>query len=78
MKKSKFFENVGKFKKMIKIVYIYGENDDNDVFSRFPEILKIFDFFTSIPPPSMKNRKNENFFLDFQKSAELESFTLLF
>ena len=78
MKKSKFFKSVGKFKKMIKIGYIYGENDDYDVFSLFPEILKNFDFFTSIPP-SMKNRKNgEKFFLDFQKSAELESFTLLF
>ena len=78
MKKLNFFKSVGKFKKMIKIVYIYGENNDYDVFSRFIEILKNFDFFTSIPP-SMKNRKNEeNFFLDFQKSAELESFTLLF
>ena len=48
------------------------------IFIDFPTFSKNFDFFTSIPP-SMKNRKNEEkFFLDFQKSAELESFTLLF
>ena len=48
------------------------------VLTNFPEILINFDFFTSIPP-SMKNKKNEEkFFLDFQKSYELESFTLFF